>query len=201
MSADNLAEKERVRRELKAAAAGHSEEERRQASVELCERLLTSAVWRAASSVLAFHPMRMEPDIRPVLQAALREGKNLALLRFVKAEDRYQPVQVTDLQFDLEPGVLGIQEPRADCPAVLINHLDLILVPGLGFDLGFGRVGRGRGYYDRLLTGLVGGKKCGVAFDWQVVSTVPMQVHDVPVDFLVTPTRWLSRVVGELGCE
>ncbi|MBL9168632.1 MAG: 5-formyltetrahydrofolate cyclo-ligase [Verrucomicrobiales bacterium] len=201
MSGDVLMEKERVRRELNAAANLHSEEERRLASVSLCERLLAAPVWRAAHRILAFHPMRLEPDIRPVLDAALREEKVLALPRFLRAEDRYEPVRVRDLEGDLQAGVMGILEPRAECPVIPINHLDLVLVPGLGFDLRFGRVGRGRGYYDRLLAGLEGGNKCGVTFDWQVILAVPMQAHDVPVDFLVTPTRWLSRVVGERGCE
>lgn len=201
MSADPVTEKERLRRELKARALEHSTEDRQPASSALCQRLLSSPVWRAATSVLAFYPMRSEPDLRPVLEAALREGKRLSLPQFVRADDRYHPVLVTELGRDLIPGVLGIPEPRLECPPVSINHLDLVLVPGLGFDLGFGRIGRGRGYYDRLLAGLSGGKKCGVAFDWQIVSAVPMQAHDVPVDFLVTPTRWLSRVIGELGCE
>jgi 5-formyltetrahydrofolate cyclo-ligase len=72
-----------------------------------------------------------------------------------------------------------------------MNRLDLILVPGLAFDLNGRRLGKGKGYYDRLLAG-VSGIKCGVAFDEQVVSEVPAGPHDVRVNCILTPTRWLE---------
>jgi 5-formyltetrahydrofolate cyclo-ligase len=64
----------------------------------------------------------------------------------------------------------------------------LILVPGVAFDLRGGRLGRGRSYYDRLLTEIQG-IKCGVAFDEQIVETVPAGSLDVRMDFVLTPTR------------
>jgi len=64
-------------------------------------------------------------------------------------------------------------------------------VPGLGFDLSGHRLGRGRGYYDRLLAGIAG-VKCGVAFDPQVVAQIPAERHDVNMNFILTPTRWLE---------
>ena len=73
---------------------------------------------------------------------------------------------------DLEPGQFGVLEPRAACPAVPLNALDLILVPGVGFAPDGRRLGRGKGYYDRLLAGFQG-TKCGIAFDWQVAMEIP----------------------------
>jgi 5-formyltetrahydrofolate cyclo-ligase len=70
------------------------------------------------------------------------------------------------------------------------NEIDLILVPGIAFDEGGRRIGRGKGYYDRLLTH-VRGLKCGVAFDCQVETDLPSESHDISVDALLTPTRWL----------
>jgi 5-formyltetrahydrofolate cyclo-ligase len=52
------------------------------------------------------------------------------------------------------------------------------------------RLGRGKGYYDRLLAA-VRGAKCGVAFDQQVVSEIPVEPHDILMNFTLTPTRWL----------
>ena len=70
-------------------------------------------------------------------------------------------------------------------------RLDLVLVPGVAFDLHGRRLGRGRGYYDRLLS-QVGGRTCGVAFDEQVVSEVPVEAHDVLLNCILTPTRWFE---------
>jgi 5-formyltetrahydrofolate cyclo-ligase len=69
--------------------------------------------------------------------------------------------------------------------------VDLILVPGLAFDLRGHRLGRGKGYYDQLLRGL-GGITCGVAFDQQIVAGIPVEPHDVRVNRVLTPTRWIQ---------
>jgi 5-formyltetrahydrofolate cyclo-ligase len=72
-----------------------------------------------------------------------------------------------------------------------LKRLDLALAPGLGFDESGRRLGRGQGYYDRLLAEIIGAK-CGVAFDEQVVGQLPAQEHDVSMNFILTPTRWLE---------
>jgi len=71
------------------------------------------------------------------------------------------------------------------------NRLDLILVPGIAFDLRGRRLGRGKGYYDRWLPALRG-KTCGVAFDEQIVDDIPLEPHDVVVNCILTPTRWIE---------
>jgi 5-formyltetrahydrofolate cyclo-ligase len=67
----------------------------------------------------------------------------------------------------------------------------LVLVPGVAFDLRGRRLGRGKGFYDRLLAD-AGGLKCGVAFDEQIVTEIPVEPHDVSVDCILTPTRWIQ---------
>jgi 5-formyltetrahydrofolate cyclo-ligase len=69
--------------------------------------------------------------------------------------------------------------------------LDLILVPGVAFDLQGRRLGRGKGYYDQLL-GALHGTRCGVAFDQQVVDEIPMAPHDMTLHCILTPTRWVE---------
>jgi 5-formyltetrahydrofolate cyclo-ligase len=65
------------------------------------------------------------------------------------------------------------------------------LVPGVAFDLHGRRLGRGKGFYDRLLAD-VRGKTCGVAFDEQIVREVPVEPHDSDVNCILTPTRWIE---------
>ncbi|HTD88276.1 MAG TPA: 5-formyltetrahydrofolate cyclo-ligase, partial [Candidatus Binatia bacterium] len=79
----------------------------------------------------------------------------------------------------------GIPEPSANCPVA--TALDLVLAPGLAFALDRSRLGRGKGYYDRLLAELKA-VKIGVCFDWQIVSAIPHDTHDVLMDHIVTPT-------------
>ena len=77
------------------------------------------------------------------------------------------------------------------CARFPLKHLDLALVPGVGFDVTGHRLGRGRGFYDRLLAEF-SGIKCGVAFDHQFVAQIPAEKHDVRMNCILTPTRWLE---------
>jgi 5-formyltetrahydrofolate cyclo-ligase len=61
----------------------------------------------------------------------------------------------------------------------------------VAFDVHGHRLGRGKGYYDQLLRGL-GGTTCGVAFDQQIVGEIPVEPHDVRVNCVLTPTRWIE---------
>ena len=68
---------------------------------------------------------------------------------------------------------------------------DLILVPGVAFDLHGRRLGRGKGFYDQLLAA-VRGTTCGVAFEQQMVREVPVEPHDIHLNSILTPTRWIE---------
>lgn len=109
--------------------------------------------------------------------------------RFVD-RDAFSPKRLFRLT-DLTSGSFGIWEPAAN-PARLVapDAFDLVLVPGLAFDLDGGRLGRGAGFYDRFLATL--SKKTrfvGVALDEQLVEKTPRDAFDLPVDALATPSR------------
>jgi len=122
---------------------------------------------------------------------ALKEGRLAALPRFDVVEKRYRACRLHDVNADVQVGSFGIREPSARCPGDILNQLDLILVPGVAFDMRGGRLGRGGGYYDRLLSE-VSGVTCAVAFDHQIVEAVPAEPHDIHLDYILTPTRWLQ---------
>jgi 5-formyltetrahydrofolate cyclo-ligase len=153
--------------------------------------------WTRAGRVLFYYPLRQEIDLRPVLREALAAGRLVALPRYRASHGDYEAAVIGDEAQDLEPGWAGIPEPRLACAAVPLNQLDLVLVPGVGFDSNGRRLGRGRGFYDRLL-GTVRGVRCGVAGEWQLLGVIPTQPHDERVDCILTPTRWIvcrSRAV------
>ena len=106
------------------------------------------------------------------------------------AGDTYEAAVVREVARDLIAGRFGLLEPAPDCPNLPLKQLDLLLVPGIGFDALGRRLGRGKGYYDQLLSHTPA-KKCGIAFDWQVVDELPTEPHDAPMNHLATPTRWI----------
>jgi 5-formyltetrahydrofolate cyclo-ligase len=139
---------------------------------------------------MLFAPMPEEPDIWSLAARALNEGKRLALPRYDRGRGEYHAAEVSELARDVIRGSFGIREPAAGCPVRPLKELDFVLVPGLGFDDCGRRLGRGKGYYDRLLAA-VRGTACGVAMDWQVLPAIPVEPHDQRVDYILTPSCWL----------
>jgi len=148
-------------------------------------------IWNAAQTILFFAPLPDELDIWPSLPAALDSGKRVFLPHFVPATNSYAACEVRIPQTDLKIGQFGIREPSETCPQIPLNRLDLVLVPGVAFDLHGRRLGRGKGFYDRLLAA-VRGKTCGVAFDEQIVNEIPVEPHDVLLHCILTPSRWIQ---------
>jgi 5-formyltetrahydrofolate cyclo-ligase len=138
-----------------------------------------------------FAPLADEPDIWPLLGEALKTAKLVALPSFVPGANVYVARRIGDLDRDVVAGKFGVREPAASCAEIPLNQLDLVLVPGVAFDARGRRLGRGKGFYDRLLAD-VRGAKCGVAFDEQLVATVPDGPRDIPLNCILTPTRWIE---------
>ncbi|MEY4385983.1 MAG: hypothetical protein RLY20_1266 [Verrucomicrobiota bacterium] len=158
---------------------------------KLCARLMEQRIWKESRSVLLFSPLPQEPNIRPLLHDALAKGKTTALPRFNPNLSSYEAAILTGSDRDFVKGKFGILEPSLSCRAMPMNRLDLVLVPGVAFDWHGRRLGRGKGFYDRLLAE-VSGKTCGVAFDQQLVEVVPVEPHDVRLNCILTPSRWLE---------
>ena len=180
--------KSELRKKIRAVLDAMPSEKRAADSAKICAQLREQPVWQNARSVLLFAPMPAEPDIWPLLEEALAAGKIAALPRYHPAGKHYVAGQVQNLRREIATGAFGIREPAARCPEIPLSRLDLILVPGVAFDLHGRRLGRGKGYYDRLLAG-VRGVKCGIAFDEQIVTEVPAGPSDVRMNFMMTPTR------------
>jgi 5-formyltetrahydrofolate cyclo-ligase len=180
-----------LRKQIRGALHNISPAARNALSTQIRDRLKEQAIWKNAGSVLFFAPLPDEPDVWPLLEETLAAGKIAALPRFDPASHGYVACRVQNLRNEIVAGQFGIREPGANCVEVPLNRLDLVLIPGVGFDLQGRRLGRGRGFYDRLLADVDGGK-CGIAFDEQIVKEIPAGPQDVRLNFILTPTRWVE---------
>jgi len=188
MSDDVPDKKVELRRQLRTKLKLMSAEEKTVGSAQICQKLATLPQWLAARSVLCYVPILGEPDLWPLVIEALGQGRQVALPRYVSELGDYVPCLIRDAESDLAPGQFGILEPTPNCPIFDLKQLDFALVPGLGFSLNGGRLGRGKGFYDRLLADC-SGFKCGVAFDCQLADDFPLEPHDVLLNCILTPTR------------
>lgn len=184
-------EKAMLRREVADHMRGLSAERRAAAAARARALLQQQSIWQTAKTVLLFAPLPDEPDVWPLVSAALSSGKQVALPRYVATSAEYIACWVREPEKDVEIGQYGIREPNERCMIAPLLRLDFILVPGVAFDLHGRRLGRGRGHYDRVLAA-ARGTTCGVAFDEQIVREVPVEPHDVHLNCILTPTRWIE---------
>ena len=140
--------------------------------------------WRSAHTILLYHALPDEPNLQLLLDDGLKEGKRL-LLPVVVGENLV-------LKFytggeSMQKGAFGILEPvGTPFPHSAYDEIELALVPGMAFDGDGHRLGRGRGYYDRLLPLLSKACKLGVCFPFQCVERVPSEAHDISVNEVCT---------------
>jgi 5-formyltetrahydrofolate cyclo-ligase len=161
-------------------------------SIELRERL--QAQIPSAHTILFFAPLPDEPDIWPVVELSLALGANCALPFFDAEKKSYGAKLLKNLATDIVTGKFGVREPAATCVEIALEKFDLILVPGMAFDLNGNRLGRGKGFYDRILSA-ASGIKCGICHDFQLLEKIPTEPHDARVDFIFTPSRCVRRKI------
>ena len=160
----------------------------------IIERLFALAEFASAQWVLFYVHVRTEVQTLIAMNEAAAAGKQIAVPYCVDDDLRLFHWQQDD---DLSPASFGILEPRFElrkeaARQVRLSQLDLVVVPGLVFDSEGNRLGYGRGYYDRLLAEIPKAvPKIGLAFDCQMVATVPHEPHDQPVDWVLTESRTL----------
>ncbi len=178
-----------LRRRVRSMMAAVSPEDRRNQSARACVVLRAQPAWQKARAVLAYFPLADELDLTPLLSEAFGR-KMIALPRYDPVAERYVACVVNELAEDLVMGKFGVREPSGTCETVPVKQLDFALVPGVAFDCLGHRLGRGKGFYDRLLVN-IGGIKCGIGLDEQVERVIPAEPHDVMLNCILTPTRWL----------
>ena len=188
MTVDVNGQKAALRKQIREVLQTISPAVRAVESIELCDRLEPQL--QSARTILFFAPLPEEPDVWPLLEKLLPTKKICALPAFDSATGTYSARRVQNLTTDIAAGKFGIREPSASCAEMPLEQFDLILAPAVAFDWHGHRLGRGRGFYDRLLA-KARGIKCGVAFDAQMVKEMPAETHDVRMNFIVTPTRCL----------
>jgi 5-formyltetrahydrofolate cyclo-ligase len=181
-------QKTELRAKIRAALKETSPATRETVSRKLCAKLEQQSFFQNAASVLFFAPLPDEIDVWPLLEKSLAAGKTVALPRFDSAGKNYSACRIRQLRTEIVAGQFGIREPGVSCHEIPLKEIDLILVPGIAFDLHGRRLGRGRGFYDRLLE-KVRGLKIGIAFDEQIAGKIPVAPHDAKVNFILTPTR------------
>ena len=159
-------QKAALRAEMMKQVRQMTAEDRESFSEEICERVLEMAEWAQAQSAVLFTPLPSEPMITPL-----------------KLDCDARKVVCVNIP----------QSPKPEHELHLPENIDLVLVPGLAFSNARHRLGRGGGFFDRLLGGRAANAfKLGVCFSFQIVDVLPTGEHDVIMDAVVTESATLK---------
>jgi 5-formyltetrahydrofolate cyclo-ligase len=153
----------------------------------LAERIGVTAVYKKARVVGIYFTAMTELSTQPLMELAWRDGKQIAVPAWSRMNKRYAFCRWTP-QTAMGAGPMRIPQP-ATPEWISMSSLDLVLTPGLVFDRQGGRIGFGKGHYDRMLA------RCrpsahfvALADVWQLVDSVPQTTTDTPLDGIATPS-------------
>ncbi len=165
-------------------------EQRQEKSERIRARLFKAPWYRDAASLFTFMNFRSEVETLPIVMNALEAGKRVLLPRIDKKKREMQAV-VIEGPGSLVINAMGIREPAPGLPPYE-GSVDLLLAPGLAFDLQGYRLGYGGGYYDRYLSSHPPRHAAGLAFETQIIETLPRDEHDQRLDYLISEKRLIS---------
>lgn len=163
-------------------------------SRKIQDRLCQLTNFKESRSILFYAAYKNEVRTQEAIQKALQLNKKV-LLPIVDSQDkRLILAQIFDLIKDVKEGYRGIPQPKKEKSRIVpIKDIDLVVVPGVAFDLKGNRLGYGGGYYDRLLenkspsTVLI-----GLAYELQILDEIPNLPHDIKVNMVVTENRLIN---------
>ncbi|GKU76226.1 5-formyltetrahydrofolate cyclo-ligase [Paenibacillus sp. L3-i20] len=164
-------------------------------SSSACRHLANLVEERSIKSILVYVSFRSELDLRDFVTWCWQNGLDVIVPKCIEADHSMTLHRLRDWN-ELKKDSFGILEPDPDLSPALQQSfmLDMIVVPGLAFDLQGGRMGYGGGYYDRLAESLLESSNyrdkkllwIGASFEAQLVEHVPSEVHDLRLDGVIT---------------
>jgi len=179
--------KEILRKEIKEKRRKHIKEEQRKKSKEIKEKLLSVKEYREAKTVLFYVSYNGEVFTHEMIKEALKDKKIVVPISNVETQTLC--LSILESWDDLEPSSYSILEPKKECiREISIDEIDIVIVPGVAFDLNGNRMGHGKGYYDKLLA-KIKTTTIGLCFEFQLVEKIQTESHDKPVDIIITENR------------
>lgn len=184
---DIRARKRALRRAMRSILESLDPQTRHEEGLWVSQRLLAEPSVKKASTVMAYWAMPTELPVDAFIEACSNMGKRIAL-PVVRGDD-LELFEYTGRECLREVPPYGILEPHGT-PRVKAEEIDVVLVPGMAFDTGGGRLGHGKGFYDRLFPHMPSAKLIGVCLSCQLVDSVPMEPHDRRTDLVMARTPW-----------
>lgn len=154
----------------------------------ICEKVVTHPFFLQADAIYCYADYHREVATRQIMEYAWEIGKKVAIPKVLGDVMEFYYIQSFD---DLEEGYKGIPEPKQ--MNLALDEKALLIMPGAAFDRFGNRIGYGKGYYDKYLQAYPNHKTIAIAFELQMVDTIPAEVHDICPDIIITEEKTYER--------
>ena len=160
------------------------------------DRLFEFANFLESKIALLYVSGDNEVQTKNIINRAYSYNKIVVLPAFDPKTLEMELMKVDKFSQELKLGPRGVLEPKANCCKIVpIDRIDIAIIPGIAFDEKGGRIGTGRGYYDRLIPKLaITTRKVALTIEEQIIPQVPMESHDKHVDIIITDKRIIYKI-------
>lgn len=188
--------KEEIREKILKKRLSLSSEEIKDKSHQIFLNLVKTTEFLNSQNIMFYVATRSEVQTEEMVKASLKMGKNIFVPIILPDCINLAPSRLIDFDRELEKGKKGILEPKKEYHRLFPSeNIELIILPGIAFDLTGNRIGRGLGYYDNFLKKISPSTKLiALAFEMQIVKKVPAGKDDIPVHKIITEKRTIISV-------
>lgn len=183
--------KNEIRKNLLSQRSLLTSQEIKEYSKIICAEIKKLEQFKQAKVIFTYVSTKNEVSTYSLMQDSINEGKEVCVPLSIKDSRELSFYRIFDLRKDLTTGNYGIPEPVPDSARAALQHqAEIIIVPGVVFDLNLNRIGHGKGYYDSFLSGISKEiPKIALAYDFQVLEDIPTERNDIKMDMIITEKR------------
>ena len=198
-------EKKNFRTKIKNQLQICSTKELQEKSEKICENILSWNYFEQAKNIFFFMPLKTEANIQKVIEKSLLQNKNCYIPK-VKIDgtmDFFKLDNKNDLKSQIEIGSYNILEPKENLSkfdSKLFSFKEfsieknIIFIPATAFDKNKNRIGKGKGFYDKLLSQIPPNCKIntfftGISFEFLIYDEIPIETTDIKMDFIITDEK------------
>ncbi len=188
--------KEEIRRNILKKRHSLSKEDIRDKSRQVFLNLAETVEYINSQNIMFYVATRSEVQTEEMIKMSIKMGKNVFVPIILPECLNLAPSKIFDFDIELEKGKKGILEPKKEYYRLFPpENIDLIIIPGVAFDLNGNRIGRGFGYYDNFLKKVRSSAKIvALAFEMQIAKEIPNDKNDIPVHGIITEKRIITFV-------
>jgi len=188
--------KEEIRRRILKRRLSLSKGDIRNKSQQVFLRLTETVEYKDSQNIMFYVATRSEVQTEEMIKTSIKMGKIIFVPIILTECTNLAPSKIFDFDNELEKGKKGILEPKREHYRLFPpEDMDLIIIPGVAFDLSGNRIGRGFGYYDNFLRKVCSSAKIiALAFEMQIVKKIPNDKNDIPVHKIITEKRIINSI-------